>query len=1195
MEEKINLLYNFLYNENYKTCFDIDKIQLGKIKIEDIKITNQEESLSLLKEIISSKLSYNCYNTNEQLIYLKRFSDSFPVTIKIGFYTDESDNLSNKANNDAVFSYLLSQLVINKKTQHILLPIVNFDISFEKIEPLLKNLPIYKIVKEKIDYNEIKNTLSVRVREHFLQSKILKEYIEKNSCDYKPLIFQVIHTLAVLQKEFPGFRHNNLTPDNILIYINKKPEDILYEFGSKRWKLENINFHIKIGNFEKSTLPKYYGVKNQRDTDVPYITQLNDYFDIHTFLNALINKNGLLNLLNCELETKNFIDKVVPVKLRGKSTNETLFKPSDLLKDVYFSKFIYKEEKIQQVLASAESELKDTEINNKESDESIATEVNENKKELESNESVNQNIDNTEETNNIDYSNLKLGKMKMRKDYKNIFGAQENIKQTTESLPPWDPRHPKYDPNYKKDKDMKRSKPWDKDSLSESSKVSDSKKEDSQDSDDSEDSDKSEDSSESISQNKKLNNPKQPQEKLKPWDPNHPNYNPNLNKKEIPKREESIRKEPFKKEEPKTRYEKEVKPWDKKEDVLPIREQFKPREDINPIRPTIMRPNENFQETKILDTMDYQTPPTFIPLYDPATNAINKLLPYVPTYTPNVPVNKIYNISLSNPTADHSTINMIYEDILPGEKTIYTFLTLKERDAIKNSLRNSVLNKYDGEELTINTGKNSILSWIKIYDLNPYNNNPNSYVDLPTGFSIYRSAYPIKYNRDDNTLKSTPTSVAINIRIYQLSTGAIITPDYKNGEYKYCFDVWRELDYYKRIDKIIKNKQSPNFINILLYFFDSVTTIDFDLLLVQLKDKILYQKQNNELVKKIFNIIEEEQPNLQLNDPATVTLRLSSRPVYKPYILQTGGGPKDSIDLTKIDKKKLVILTEGPNVNILKWKSRVYDRVGSVSKMISTGHHTLEVWRSILFQMVYACCILEKEEMYFNNFNLKNNFFIKEVQTETTSNLCWLYKVNNIEYYIPNYGYVLVIDSNYSDVTEIQENIQYKIYGKAYDKDKYDSTYIKTALKKIMNDEWKLIESVGLIENNLLHEDVIKLMRKIDEELDKNAKIIDILPNCFPEFFNNKIGNLITRAEKENFSNLNKPNYKEGALMIRQKRYDEYDWVIYIGSKKENNKKIIITKELENYVEKEVFGSSLFSYPENVIPDNITIIDTFIY
>ena len=34
--------------------------------------------------------------------------------------------------------------------------------------------------------------------------------------------------------------------------------------------------------------------------------------------------------------------------------------------------------------------------------------------------------------------------------------------------------------------------------------------------------------------------------------------------------------------------------------------------------------------------------------------------------------------------------------------------------------------------------------------------------------------------------------------------------------------------------------------NILLYFFDSITSIDFDLLLVQLKDKILYQKQNNE-------------------------------------------------------------------------------------------------------------------------------------------------------------------------------------------------------------------------------------------------------------------------------------------------------------------------------------------------------------
>jgi len=1187
MEEKINLLYNFLYNENYKTCFEIDKIQLGKIKIEDIKITNQEESFALLKEIIGSKLSYNCYNTTEQLIYLKRFSDSFPVTIKIGFYTDESDNLSNKANNDALFSYLLSQLVINKKTQHILLPIVNFDISFEKIEPLLKNLPIYKIVKEKIDYNEIKNTLSVRVREHFLQSKILKEYMEKNSCDYKPLIFQVIHTLAVLQKEFPGFRHNNLTPENILVYINKKPEDMLYEFGSKRWKLENINFYIKIGNFEKSTLPKYYGVKNQRDTDVPYITQINDYFDIHTFLNALINKNDLLNLSNCELETKNFIDKVLPVKLRGKSTNETLFKPSDLLKNVYFSKFSYKEEPVIKDESSKE-QITETKLesSNTEAESSSIIEAESSNTETESTSIIETESTNTEtestsiiepesssiieaessNTEQVSYTNLKIGKMKMRKDYTNIFGSQENLQQnsTDTKIPPWDPRHPNYNPNHKSERD--------KNTTTVSNETP---------------------------------------EKLKPWDPKHPNYNPDLSKKV--ERKEIKESKPEKKEKKEPNF-KEVKPWDKKEDVLPVREPFKPREDLNPTRPIPIRPNENFQENRVLDTMDYQTPPTFIPLYDPTTNAINKLLPYVPTYTPNVPVNKIYNISLSNPQANHATLSMIYEDILPGEKTIYTFLTLKERTAIKSSLRTSILNKYDGEELTIANGKNSILSWLKIYDLNPYNNNPNPYVNIPYGFSIYRSAYPIKYSREENTLKSTPTSVAINIRIYQLSSGAILTQDYQNGKYKYLFDIWRELDYYKKIDNIIKSKQSPNFLNLLLYFFDSTTSIDFDSLMAKNKDITNKQKMNDDLIKKFLTIYKEDVPSAKVNDSSTtVNYKISSRPIRRNVIL-TGGGDnlgggdhlvggddvgiqteqdittKEIIDLTKTDIKKLVILTEGANVNILKWKSKVYEPTGSVFKNISTGYHTTEVWRSILFQMIYACAILEKNEMYFNNFSLKNNFFIKQVQTESTSQLCWLYKVNNIEYYIPNYGYVLAIDSNYSDITEFKEDkIQYKINGKAYDD--YNPNYIKEALKSFMNpDNWKLEESKVLI-NTELSDEVKDLMKKILNELEKADKtIIESLPECFSEFFNNKFGQLITRAEKENFNILNKPTFTAGSLMIRQKRYDDYDWVIYMGNTKDNKR---IIKTIDGT--KEVFGASLFSYPENIIPDDVTIIDTFIY
>jgi hypothetical protein len=367
--------------------------------------------------------------------------------------------------------------------------------------------------------------------------------------------------------------------------------------------------------------------------------------------------------------------------------------------------------------------------------------------------------------------------------------------------------------------------------------------------------------------------------------------------------------------------------------------------------------------------------------------------------------------------------------------------------------------------------------------------------------------------------------------------------------------------------------------------------------MVKNEGKINNQKMNNELVKKVLTIPNEKIPGTKFIDSSAITYNISTRPVRRNVIL-TGGGSdtvpanitssEGNLDLTKTDNKKLIILTEGANVNILKWKSKIYEPTGSVLKNISTGYHTTEVWRSILFQMIYACAILEKNEMYFNNFSLKNNFFIKEVQTESTSQLCWLYKVNNIEYYIPNYGYVLAIDSNYSDVTELKDTIQFKINGKAYDD--YNPTYIKESLKSFMNaDNWKLEENKVLI-NTELSDEVKDLMTKIFNQLDKADKtIIDSLPECFPEFFNNKFGKLITRAEKENFSILNKPIYKSGSLMIRQKRYDEYDWLIYMGDK--DNKKVIKTIEGT----KEVFGASLFSYPENITPDDVTVIDTFIY
>ena len=676
-------------------------------------------------------------------------------------------------------------------------------------------------------------------------------------------------------------------------------------------------------------------------------------------------------------------------------------------------------------------------------------------------------------------------------------------------------------------------------------------------------------------------------------------------------------------------------------------------------------------------------PPGLIPLYDVNNTLLGSMAPY--NYNPTqLPINKIYNISLSDPLGNHSLINKIYEDVLPSDKSPYSFIKINEREAIKNFMRNSILDKYDGEELSLKGGDKSLLSWIKIYDLNPYgllSNTTNPYNNIPYGFLLYRSAYPIRYNKQDHVLKTTSTSMAFNLRIYKMSVGAI---KYKNNDY---FDVWRDLKYYEWVNTVIKRKISPNFLNYILYVSDNKSSIKFKDLDIIIKknnaDKFYLQQENNNLINKIIKESEIELINTVQN--VSIKDHYKHNRIHKrmPNINNFTNVnkleydlvlPKNEIDitlnnnkinamininltqdLTQDSEKLLVIVTEAQNSNIIKWNSQVYQSYGTIKKMISTGYHKPEIWYSILFQLIYACAVMEKEEIYFNNFSLKNNVFIKDVQTDNTGNSCWVYKINNIEYYVPNYGYLLVIDSNYADIEsapaaapgaptvaapaaaaappapgaptappgaaaapapgaaaappaappgaptaaaeaekkEAEKKIQYKIYGKIF-----NSNGNKTDFKK----EFKniLIKEIAKVnfENdgaNTLNDDVKKLIDEINSKLETKSNISDIFQDCFKMFVNSKVGKLLTKLEKENLNLLAKPDYRTGAIMVRQKRYDEYDWVVYLEN--DGNKKQIIYKD--NNTNKldiiSVFSSCLYSYPENVLPEDKTIIETYTF
>src|SRR5690606_8553454 len=107
------------------------------------------------------------------------------------------------------------------------------------------------------------------------------------------------------------------------------------------------------------------------------------------------------------------------------------------------------------------------------------------------------------------------------------------------------------------------------------------------------------------------------------------------------------------------------------------------------------------------------------PFYPPQWN------PYNQTFrTPiEMPVIKNYTINVSGPMDDHAKLNAIYEDILPSKIYANTSNSIGERVNMYTFIRSVFIKHSDGEDINLSGGGNSIISYLKFLDLNPYNTN----------------------------------------------------------------------------------------------------------------------------------------------------------------------------------------------------------------------------------------------------------------------------------------------------------------------------------------------------------------------------------------------------------------------------------------------------------------------------------------
>ena len=282
-----DILFDYTYGleSSPGKCYELEQIDKKNIHIDDIKlILDRQKQKQLVNNVLNANVKWLWRKKN--LYVFKRQMNVYSTNIQLKLMTEsEQSSLKSSENMNSLVTWLLSDLVVTKKTKGILLNLMNFDVGLDLLEDFLDNFPeVYA------DFSNIPDKksklINITVTEHFFNMDILSEII--NTLTYKQIksiIFQVAHVLALGQKTYPGFRKNNLTTDTVMIY-SKKPKTNEYKIDSQTIKMSDEGCEVKLGFFSESYIPSY--AENDGISDSKKI--LDNTYDLLMFLNDLVAK-----------------------------------------------------------------------------------------------------------------------------------------------------------------------------------------------------------------------------------------------------------------------------------------------------------------------------------------------------------------------------------------------------------------------------------------------------------------------------------------------------------------------------------------------------------------------------------------------------------------------------------------------------------------------------------------------------------------------------------------------------------------------------------------------------------------------------------------------------------------------------------------------------------------------------------------
>lgn len=255
-------------------------------------------------------------------------------------YGDPND-IRRPENTELLMIKVLSKLVLDKQTPHIVLPICIFNtdlstfIDLSKI--LLKKHKRYrKFVKQYVE-GAYHQSASVLISE-WANGGDLLDYLRKNYKSFtlmhwKVLFFQILAALAVILATYPSFRHNDLKANNILVHL-VKPQTGKTPYGiNERWyDVPNMGFQLKLWDFDFACIP---GIVDNSKVSAEWTKSINirpirnQYYDTHYFFNTLIRREFFPNFFTTPeipQEVKDFINRVVPDKFKVAKPCKIIFK-----------------------------------------------------------------------------------------------------------------------------------------------------------------------------------------------------------------------------------------------------------------------------------------------------------------------------------------------------------------------------------------------------------------------------------------------------------------------------------------------------------------------------------------------------------------------------------------------------------------------------------------------------------------------------------------------------------------------------------------------------------------------------------------------------------------------------------------------------------------------------------------------------